>query len=151
MIVMPAGLNTVALCHIASGRLNVKTIVQLAVFEFPAREVFRTLTDSDRFSAFSGNRAEIDAVAGGRFSTYGGHVTGTFREIVPNKLIVQEWRASDWPDDASSLVTIEFQEKRGATTLMLNQEGVPGEFAETVAQRWHNNCWDPLRDYLEDR
>ena len=131
--------------------LSDKTIVQLAVFESPVRKVFQALTDSEHHSSFTGDRAEIDAVAGGRFSVYGGYITGTFRKIVPDKLIVQDWRTSDWPKGISSLVTIELQEKREATTLMLTQEGVPEEFAEAIAQSWHDYCWDPLRDYLEGK
>jgi uncharacterized protein YndB with AHSA1/START domain len=129
--------------------LSGKTIVQLAVFEFGVRKVFQALTDSEQHSTFTGDRAEINAKPGGRFSAYDGYITGTFRKIIPDKLIVQDWRASDWPEGVSSLVTIELQEKRGATTLMLTQEGVPEEFAEAIAQGWHDFYWDRLRDYLE--
>lgn len=125
-----------------------KTIVQLAVFEFPVQKVFSALIDSERHSTFTGDQAEINAQAGGRFSAYGGYVTGTFRKIIPNQLIVQDWRASDWPIGVYSKVKIELQEKRGATTLMLTQDGVPDEFAEDISQGWHDFYWDRLRDYL---
>ena len=127
-----------------------KTIVQLAVFEFPVRRVFEALTDSAHHSAFTGDRADITAVPGGRFSAYDGYITGSFLEIKPPSLIVQKWRASDWPEGVTSRVTIELQEKRGATTVTLTQEGVPAEFAEAIAQGWHDYYWDRLREYLEN-
>ncbi|ADJ25816.1 Activator of Hsp90 ATPase 1 family protein [Dehalogenimonas lykanthroporepellens BL-DC-9] len=129
--------------------MSVKTIVQLAVFEFPVRRVFEALTDSARHAAFTGDRADIHAEPGGGFSAYGGYITGSFIDIKSPSLVVQDWRASDWPDGVNSRVTIELQEKRGTTTLMLNQEGVPAEFAEAIAQGWHDYYWDRLREYLE--
>lgn len=126
-----------------------KTIVQLAVFEVPARRVYDALMESAAHAAFTGDAASIENRAGGRFSAYGGYITGTFLEIVPNKKFIQRWRASDWPADVHSKVTIELSAIRGATTLRLTQEGVPEQFAEAIAQGWHDYYWDRLREYLE--
>ncbi|XUW99605.1 MAG: SRPBCC family protein [Dehalogenimonas sp.] len=129
--------------------MNDKTIVQLAVFETPARRVYDALMNSEQHSAFTGDKASIDARMGGRFKAYGDYISGTFREIVPEKKIVQDWRASDWPPGISSTVTIQLQEKNGVTTLRLTQEGVPETFAEQISQGWHDFYWDRLREYLE--
>ncbi len=126
-----------------------KTIVQLAVFETGARRVYDALMDSKRHTEFTGDSAIIDARIGGKFTAYGDYITGTFLEIKPGKKIIQRWRASDWPEGVYSKVTIEFQEKRGATTLRFTQEGVPEEFAEEIAQGWHDFYWDKLRIYLD--
>ena len=126
-----------------------KTIVQLVVFETPVRQVYDALMDSARHSVFTKDKADIDARVGGHFSTYDGYITGTFQKIVTDKQIVQRWRASDWPEDVFSKVTIDLQEKRGSTTLFFTQEGVPDQFAEAIAQGWHDYYWDRLRDYLE--
>ncbi len=126
-----------------------KTIVQLAVFETGARRVYDALMDSGRHTEFTGDTAVIDARMGGKFSAYGGYITGEFLEIVPGKKIIQRWRASDWPEGAWSTVTIELQAKRGATVLHFTQEGVPEKFAEEIAQGWHDFYWDKLRAYLE--
>ncbi len=123
--------------------------MQLAVFEVPARRVYDALMDSRRHAEFTGDTASIDPTAGGKFKAYGDYITGRFIEITPGKRIVQQWRAADWPAEAFSKVTIEFHENRGVTTLRLTQEGVPEEFAETIAQGWHDYYWDRLRKYLE--
>jgi activator of HSP90 ATPase len=125
------------------------TIKQLAVFESPPQAVFDALTDERRHSAFTGNKASIDARAGGHFSAYDGYITGVFIEVIPSKKFVQEWRASDWPAGASSTVTVELERKRGQTLLYFTQEGVPDEFAEAISQGWHDFYWDRLREYLE--
>ena len=126
-----------------------KTIVQLAIFETGARRIYDALMDARRHSEFTGDKAAIDARVGGRFTAYGDYISGEFLEIVPGKKIVQRWRASDWPEGAWSKATIELKEKRGATTLRFTQEGIPEEFAEDIAQGWHDFYWDKLRVYLE--
>ncbi|PPD58520.1 SRPBCC family protein [Dehalogenimonas etheniformans] len=126
-----------------------KTIIQLAVFEAPARRVYDALMNSEQHSAFTGDTASIDARMGGRFKAYGDYISGTFREIVPGKKIVQDWRASDWPPGVFSIVTIQLQGKNEVTTLRLTQEGVPETFAEEISQGWHDFYWDRLREYLE--
>jgi activator of HSP90 ATPase len=131
--------------------VSVKTIVQLAVFEAPAKAVYDALTDSSRHTEFTGDMAEINPRIGGQFKEYGDYISGTFVEVVPGKKIVQKWRASDWQAGTYSLVTIELQEKRGVTTLHFKQEGVPDQFAEEIAQGWHDYYWDRLRDYLEKK
>ena len=131
--------------------MNLKTIVQLAVFETPARLVYDALMNSEQHSEFTGDTAAIDPKVGGRFKAYGDYISGVFLEIVPGKKIVQKWRASDWPAGIDSSVTIELQEKKGITTLRLTQEGVPEDFAEEISQGWHDYYWDRLREYLENK
>jgi activator of HSP90 ATPase len=129
--------------------MNDKTIVQLAVFEAGARRVYDALMNPIRHSKFTGDKATVNARVGGGFTAYGGYITGSFLEIDPGKKTVQRWRAADWPEGVFSTVTIELQEKRGVTTLHFTQEGVPEEFAEAIAQGWHDFYWDRLRAYLE--
>jgi activator of HSP90 ATPase len=129
--------------------LGDKTIVQLAVFEAPAKAVYDALMNSAKHAAFTGDAATIDPRTGGEFSAYGGYLTGTFLDIMPGKKIVQKWRAADWPPGVFSRVTIELQEKRGATRLYFTQDGVPEAFADDIAQGWHDYYWDRLREYLE--
>ncbi|KTB48103.1 SRPBCC family protein [Dehalogenimonas alkenigignens] len=126
-----------------------KTIVQLAVFEAPARRVFEALTDSAQHSAFTGAAASIDARPGGSFSAYDGYISGKFLELEPGARYVQRWRASDWPEGVFSTVSVELGEKRGVSTLRFTQQGVPEAFAEEIAQGWHDFYWDRLRLYLE--
>src|SRR5271169_3708132 len=100
-----------------------KTIVQLAVFEAPSQRVYDALTNSKQHSEFTGEKAVIDAKAGGVFKEYGDYISGTFLKILPGKKIVQKWRASDWLEGVYSTVTIQLQEKNGVTTLHLKQDG----------------------------
>ena len=127
--------------------MSTKTIVQLAVFEAPARRVYDALMDSTQHAAFTGDTAAIVAKVGGKFKEYGDYISGVFLEIVPGKSIVQEWRASDWPPGTFSKVTIQLQEKKGVTTLHFTQEGVPEAFAEEISQGWHVFYWDRIREY----
>lgn len=73
-------------------------------------QVFGALTRSAVFSQISGGApAEIDARNGGAFSCFGGMITGRNIELDENRLIVQAWRAGNWPPGTYSLVNFAFR------------------------------------------
>jgi len=118
-----------------------------------AVEVFDALLDSTRHSTFTGARAEIDRRPGGKFSLYDGHLIGTILEIEPNRRIVEEWRATDWPDGAWSRVEFRItalEEGRGCL-LSLVQSGVPAERFDNISAGWQKYYWAKLADYFRDR
>src|SRR4051794_14852489 len=81
--------------------------------------VYQTLMQSDQHSAFTGGGpADISAEVGGAWSAFGGHIGGRNLELVPDKRIVQAWRAQDWPDGVYSIVRFELESADGATNLV---------------------------------
>ncbi len=126
-----------------------KTIKQSATFKAGAHDVYEALMDAKKHAAFTGGRAVISREAGGRFSTFDGYAEGKNVELVPDKKIVQTWRASDWPEGIYSEVTFELQETNGKTRLVFTQTGVPDESAGAIAQGWREFYWKPLKEMLE--
>ena len=54
------------------------------------QRVYKGLTDSKQFTAFSGGvPGEIEPQGGGAFKRFGGQITGRIIELVPNRRIVQ--------------------------------------------------------------
>lgn len=51
-----------------------------------------------RVSAFTREKAVVDARPGGKFSILGGNITGEFIELIPERKIIQKWRFSNWPE-----------------------------------------------------
>jgi len=78
-------------------------IRQEITFAAPPAKVYEALTRSAGHAAFTGAPAEISADEGGAFSAYGGNVLGRNIELVPNKRIVQAWRAGSWPEGVFSI------------------------------------------------
>jgi activator of HSP90 ATPase len=70
-------------------------------------------------------------------------------EVVPDHKIVQTWRASDWPEDAASIVTFEFFKARNGTRLVFLQTGVPAVHCESISQGWIDFYWNPMKEMLE--
>lgn len=93
--------------------------------------------------AFSVPTVEADVRVGGRYrivmkSPEGEEhdVSGTYREVVPNRKLVFTWAWKSTPE-RQSLVSVEFTAAGGGTDLVL----VHSEFADEEAKERHNQGW----------
>ena len=129
--------------------MSTMTIRQTATFKVTPHEVYEALMDSRKHSQFTGGKAHISRVAGGKFSAFDGWAEGTNLELVPDHKIVQAWRGSDWPADHYSRATFALQETTGATKLSFTQTGVPEEFYEDIKKGWREYYWKPMKEMLE--
>ena len=127
-----------------------KTIKQTVTFKASPHDVFEMLMDSKKHSAFSGDKASISRKVNGKFTAYGDYIEGKNLEIVQDKKIVQQWRASEWPEDAYSKATFEFVKEGKNTKLKFTQENVPEEFFEAIKQGWIDFYWNPMKEMLEN-
>jgi activator of HSP90 ATPase len=117
-------------------------------FKAAPQRIYDALLDSKQFTAFSGAPAEISREVGGAFSLFGGLIVGRNVELIPNKLIVQAWRPSNWNLGQYSLVRIELKEHAGQTQLILDHTGFSeGDFRHLNAG-WHEHYWEPLKRFL---
>ena len=129
-----------------------KAIRQEISIKASPKQVYEVFLDAKRFSAFTGGApAEIDANAGGRFSCFGGMITGRNIELMPDRRIVQAWRAGNWPEGVYSIVTFEFETRGAETKLILEHKAFPAENAEHLEGGWHRMYWEPLKKYLAER
>ena len=125
-------------------------IQHFVFFSFPSTEVFELLMDEAKHAAFSGAAAKIDRRIGGKFSLYGGKVLGVTTELTPASLIVQDWRATEWPGEQSSRVSFALapaQEGRGCA-LTLRHTGIPADKVAETDQGWPQYYWSPMAEYL---
>jgi activator of HSP90 ATPase len=127
-----------------------KPIQQTVTFKASPHEVYEILMDSKKHSAFSGGLAEISREVGGEFSAYDGYITGKNLELVPDRKIVQNWRAVDWPEGFFSTVTFVLLPIAGGTRLNFTHKDLPEGTEAEFEQGWVNNYWEPLKRYLED-
>jgi predicted ester cyclase len=121
-------------------------------FTSPCPDVFELLVDGSKFAAFSGGPATIERRSGGKFSLFGGKVSGVAVEIKPDSLLVQDWRGEDWPAGHKSRATFELtpiHEGRGCA-LKFHQTGVPAEKADQIDNGWQSYYWSPMAEYLRN-
>jgi activator of HSP90 ATPase len=126
-----------------------KAIHQEEDFKASPQRIYEALLDAKQFSAFSGGRrAEIDRDIGGAFSLFAGHIAGRNLELVPDRRIVQAWRAVAWPEAVYSIVRFELQRRDSGTRIVFDHTGFPSDLAEHLESGWQENYWKPLRKYL---
>ncbi len=125
-----------------------KPIVQKILFPASPRTVYELLMDSEKHRAFTGAAAAINPRVGGLFTAYDGYISGTNKGLVPNKKIVQEWQAADWPDGATSTATFELRKVKEGTLLLFTQTGVPSRFRQAISDGWYEHYWDKMKAAL---
>jgi activator of HSP90 ATPase len=129
--------------------MGTKTVRQSVTIKASADDVYEALMDSKKHAKFTGDKASISRKVGGKFSAFDGYAEGTNLELVPDKKIVQSWRASDWPEGHYSKATFSFKEVAGSTRLTFTQTGVPEEQYEDISQGWRDYYWAPMKQMLE--
>jgi activator of HSP90 ATPase len=124
-------------------------IHQTVTFKVIPHEVYEALMDSKKHAAFSGGAARISREVGGEFMAYDDYITGRNIELVPDKKIVQDWRAVDWAEDYYSRITFELTPIPEGTRLDFTHEDLPEGTEEEFTQGWIDNYWEPMKKYLE--
>jgi activator of HSP90 ATPase len=112
-------------------------------------DVYEALMDSKKHTKFTGGKAVISREAGGKFSTFDGYAEGINLTLIPDKKIVQTWRADDWPEGHYSKATFDLEAVPGGTRITFTQTDVPEEFIEEISQGWKDYYWAPMKEMLE--
>ncbi|HTA18991.1 MAG TPA: SRPBCC domain-containing protein, partial [Polyangia bacterium] len=65
----------------------------------PARpeRIYSAWMSSAEHTAFTGDKAVVDPLIGGVYSTFDGYSSGRTVDLQPGRRIVQTWRAEDFP------------------------------------------------------
>jgi activator of HSP90 ATPase len=126
-----------------------RAIHQTVTFKATPHEIYESLMDSKKHAAFTGGNARLSRQVGGNIMAYDDYITGRNIELVPDKKIVQDWRAVDWPAGWFSRVTFEFVSVPEGTRLDFTHIDLPEGTEDEFEQGWIDNYWEPLKEYLE--
>jgi len=164
-----AGLGVVAMVGTRSVRAesapglthDVDAIHQEVSFKAPPGRVYALLTGEREFqkvvvlsgAAQSGKikptiAARIGREAGAPFAIFGGFIVGRNIELVADTRLVQAWRPQNWPAGVYSIVKFELSGQGAGTLLKFDHTGFPVSDAETLAQGWNLNYWQPMATVL---
>jgi len=130
--------------------VETRTVAHEVTLSASPEEVFEALMDSAKHTRLTGAPAQIDRKPCGVFSLYGGQITGKTLELEPSRLIVQGWRAENWPKGHYSQVTFVLAalDNGRQTQLSLTQTGVPAPHFEDINQGWRKCYWSKMATYF---
>jgi len=115
-------------------------------------ELFNIYLDSRRHGAAIDGRVSISRKVGARFTAFGGGLSGRTLLIVPNRMIVQSWRAETWKtSDPDSLLILLFSKAGKGGQIELIQANVPGHTHTLIKKGWSTHYWARWKRYLTSR
>jgi activator of HSP90 ATPase len=126
-------------------------VEQSVTFKATPAELYELFMDSAKHSAATGMPAKISRKIGGKWSAFGGMILGKNIELIPNRMIVQTWRSSEWKKaDPDSILVVRFEKSaRGEAKVELAHVGVPKYDRKGVTKGWVKYYWEPWKEYFK--
>ena len=114
--------------------------------------VYRALLSSKIHTEFTGSEAKCSARVGGKFTAWDQYISGKNIELVKDKLIVQEWKTSEWPEGYEpSILKISLKKEGEGTKLTMVQTRVPASQVDQYDKGWYESYWEPLKQYFRTK
>ncbi|HTA58138.1 MAG TPA: SRPBCC domain-containing protein [Candidatus Baltobacteraceae bacterium] len=124
-------------------------VIQQSVrFRTTPHTLFEMYLDSKKHSQSTGMTAHVSRKSGGRFRAFAGMLQGKNLLIVPDRQIVQRWRATHWKKEDWSILILTFNKVAGGAQVDLVHVGVPGYDHKGVRQGWPKYYWKPWKKFL---
>ena len=108
------------------------------------KDVYNALTNKSMLEIWTGENAEMEAVAGTEFSLWDGSITGINIEFVENKKIVQQWFFDD--ENLISVVTIKLHPQKKGTSIELLHTNIPDDAFENISDGWDEDYFGALNE-----
>jgi len=111
-----------------------KTIVQKIVFKKTTpKALYDLYMNARKHTIATGAPAVIADKAGTKYSVHGGYIFGENLLLVKNKMIVQTWRAVDWPKKTTdSIFMIHLDVEGEDTVLHATHANIPDDKAASI-------------------
>jgi activator of HSP90 ATPase len=111
--------------------------------------VYRAFLSSKEHAQFTGSEAKCSARVGGRFTAWDMYISGKNIKLVRDKMIVQEWKTSEWPEGYEpSILKISLKKKGAGTQVNMIQSRVPASQVDQYDNGWYESYWEPLKRYF---
>ena len=133
----------------AAKKIKTRDVKQKVIFDASPHEVYEMLMDSEKHAQFTGENAKISRKVGGRIRAYGGYITGSNLELVPDKRIVQKWHADGWPAGHYSIVTFALRPSGKKALLEFTQTGVPADEYADINSGWKEWYWSKMKEMMK--
>jgi activator of HSP90 ATPase len=116
-------------------------------------EIYAMYLDAKTHAAITGAPVTIAARDGAKFSAFGGALIGRILHLVPDKMIVQAWRSTEFKrsDADSILILTMLPHGRKGTLLDLQHLNVPAHDYAGISHGWEQYYFAPWRDFIASR
>ncbi len=126
-----------------------RTITMAVHLPCSAAKLHRMYLSPKLHAAFTGAPVKIGARAGATFEAFGGAISGTILQVIPNRLIVQSWRSTHfYRRDLDSTLVLSFWPEQGGGRIELTHVNVSDSDFAGVSEGWSKYYWTPWREYL---
>ena len=126
-----------------------RTVTLAAVLPKSPSRLYAMYLDPKEHAAFTGAPVKIAARVGAPFKAFGGALSGEILQLVPNRLIVQSWRSSEFGKrDIDSTLVLSFWPDPGGGRIELTHVNVADTDFAGVSEGWSVYYWNPWRAYL---
>jgi activator of HSP90 ATPase len=120
-----------------------------AAFPVSAQLLYTAWMSTRGHSAFTGSKAVVDPVKGGKFTAWDGYISGSNVETEPFSRAVQKWRCMDFPDGSpDSRLEIRFDDEKGGARLTLIHTGLPEGLEKEIEKGWKEYYFKPMKKYF---
>jgi len=127
--------------------MKVTTLRQTKFIPAKPAEVYDAFMKAKIHTAFTGSRATCNHKIGGKFTAWDGYITGKNLELKKGKLIVQQWKTTEWPKGYSpSILSFSFKQVKGGTQVRMVQSNVPASQAKTTGRAGLTHIGIPYGD-----
>ena len=114
-----------------------------------AKTLYSAWLDSEKHSAFTNSKVEIERKVGSDFTAGDGYISGKNQLLHMNKRIVQEWRSTDFPEGSEdSLVEITFEKVEKGTKVIINHTNLPEGTGQDYRKGWRDHYFKPMKEYF---
>jgi activator of HSP90 ATPase len=120
-----------------------KNIKRYFILNAEPKDVYNALTNKVMLEIWTGETAEMEAVAGTNFSLWGGSISGVNIEFEENKKIVQKWF---FDEEENSIVTMKLHPHKKGTSLELSHTNIPDEAYENISDGWDEDYFGALNE-----
>jgi activator of HSP90 ATPase len=127
--------------------------IQLKVkFPVKAKRLYELYLNSEEHSEAIGSRVKISGKIGASYSSWDQYISGKTLHLLPEKQIVQTWRASDWEKtDGDSILVLSFSDTASGSEIEMIHSGVPEKHAASIKKGWADYYWKPLKKWLHEK
>lgn len=131
--------------------MKFKTIRQSITIKTTPDKVYTAFMDSKTHSKFTNSPAKISNKIGAEYSAYNGYIKGKNLELVPNEIIRQSWKASNWKEDMNSEIKLEIEPTHIGTRISFTHKNVPEDEYDSIKKGWLDFYWQPMKELLNDK
>jgi len=129
-----------------------QTIEQTVEFPVSSDRLFEAYLNPKEHAQITGGEVTIGREAGAEFKAFNGMISGRILMVVPKRLIVQAWRASQWKEtELDSILVLTFEPAPAGGRIRLAHTNVPDHDHQGVTEGWEKYYWTPGRAYLEQK